>query len=486
MEAVCSGGGVLYWGAEGIGVSKWMRWMPLVVLLAAVGATVMFSLGQHEKAEVGRPAPAFSLPSMNGGTIDLRDLSGRVVFLNLWASWCIPCRDETPALETFYRRYGHKVAQVGINVKEPLDTVEKFVREFGTTYPIVRDSDGRVTRRYGLRAVPETWFLDEQGIARFYWQGPLSFEEMQKAYQKATGRSIDDPGVGPVAPGERLVSFAVLDEGKGGNRSWYMGTSKGLFVREGDSKTWGEVTPPTAMGRHTLDEIASFVPISDEKLLVATRSGELWTIGPRKSLRRVATSGLPDQPLRLSGSGPESETTLYATTADGQLFTSGTDPSQWTRLGYLPQDAGSSAIASLTPLPSPAPLPGSRAIPSQDAAPLVATGRAGVRTSYDSGLTWKRTSMRQAINDLAVLHDAARRPVLLFATDEGIWFSRDEAKTAHRLAGSPARQLITLDVRQKSAESITLYSGAPNGDVYVASLSLKTSEPSGRWELVHP
>ena len=99
----------------------------------------------------------------------LSDLRGRVVVLNIWASWCPPCRAEMPALQVLHeQRAGQGVVVLGINstVQDSEQAARDFAAEYGLTFPIALDRDGEATRLYQVRALPSTFFIDRQGIIR--------------------------------------------------------------------------------------------------------------------------------------------------------------------------------------------------------------------------------------------------------------------------------------------------------------------------------
>ncbi|RME49281.1 MAG: TlpA family protein disulfide reductase [Chloroflexi bacterium] len=123
-------------------------------------------------------APDFTLETLDGGRITLSQLRGKVVMVNLWASWCPPCRKEMPAIEKVYRQNrerGLEVLAVNTTYQDSLKGVTQFVQEYDLSFPILLDRDGSVGRRYLLRALPTTFFIDRQGYIRSVVPGgPMS------------------------------------------------------------------------------------------------------------------------------------------------------------------------------------------------------------------------------------------------------------------------------------------------------------------------
>jgi peroxiredoxin len=134
--------------------------------------------GQIASPRAGFPAPDFTLATAAGETIRLSDLRGQVVILNLWASWCGPCRAEMPDLEAVYTRNqprGLVVLGVNSTVQDDPAAAAAFAAERGVTFPILYDLEGAVSRRYLLRALPTTFFVDRAGIIRsVIIGGPMS------------------------------------------------------------------------------------------------------------------------------------------------------------------------------------------------------------------------------------------------------------------------------------------------------------------------
>ncbi len=116
------------------------------------------------------PAPDIELPRLEGGEErSLDDYRGQVVVLNYWASWCEPCRRESPLLERWHRKISKRGGTVlGVNVLDVTDDANEFIEDYGLTYPQLRDKDGSTQEDLGVIAYPETFVIDRAGrIADF-------------------------------------------------------------------------------------------------------------------------------------------------------------------------------------------------------------------------------------------------------------------------------------------------------------------------------
>jgi cytochrome c biogenesis protein CcmG, thiol:disulfide interchange protein DsbE len=135
---------------------------------------------------VGRPAPAFELTTFDGKALSLDGQRGKVVVLNFWASWCYPaCYEEAPVLERNWRGYRDRgVVVVGVDIQDKREAAEKFVGDFGLTFPIVQDLKGAVSVDYGVYGVPETFFLDRQGRIRVKHVGAVTDDVFRKTVDR--------------------------------------------------------------------------------------------------------------------------------------------------------------------------------------------------------------------------------------------------------------------------------------------------------------
>jgi cytochrome c biogenesis protein CcmG/thiol:disulfide interchange protein DsbE len=154
----------------------------VMAVLAVVGLLV-FGLASKgsSRLEVGEAAPTEALPRLEGGGSEsLADYRGKWVLVNFWASWCPPCRAETPALEEFQQRHsGPRFTVLGIDTQDLSDDALAFVEKFGVSYPQLRDGKGDAADDYGTTGVPETFLVDPTGKIRLAVPGTVDADYLR-------------------------------------------------------------------------------------------------------------------------------------------------------------------------------------------------------------------------------------------------------------------------------------------------------------------
>ena len=171
------------------GVPLWVQivvWAFLVIFLALMGIGV--TRAQQGTVQPGYEVPDFSLTlfsdyEYNGQSeVKMSELRGKVVFINFWASWCIPCAQEAPVLEGAWRYYqpDGQVVFLGVDYVDTEPEARIFLKRFGNTYPNGPDLGGRISQMFRIKGVPETYVFDTDGILKYVKIGPfLSVDEIR-------------------------------------------------------------------------------------------------------------------------------------------------------------------------------------------------------------------------------------------------------------------------------------------------------------------
>jgi peroxiredoxin len=162
--------------------------------LIAIGV-MLFMLLNHAAAspeafstvpvEVDFAAPGLTLIDLSGSSVSLDDYAGSVILVNLWATWCPPCKEEMPALQTFYENHqADGFVLIGIDQEESLAVVQPFVAEYGLTFPVWLDEDYLAQRMFNTMSLPSSYVIDRTGRVRLMWIGGVSEGFLEKYVTK--------------------------------------------------------------------------------------------------------------------------------------------------------------------------------------------------------------------------------------------------------------------------------------------------------------
>ena len=155
-------------------------------ILISAAAWIFFSAdpagtttaGKIPAPREGFLAPEFTLTTLDGDSVTLSDLRGQAILVNLWATWCPPCRAEMPAMQKMYDEYkgqGLVVLALNMTYQDNSSAIDPFVRENGLTFPILLDTTGSVAEKYELRSLPSSFFIGRNGIIQeVVIGGPMS------------------------------------------------------------------------------------------------------------------------------------------------------------------------------------------------------------------------------------------------------------------------------------------------------------------------
>jgi cytochrome c biogenesis protein CcmG, thiol:disulfide interchange protein DsbE len=171
-----------------------------VGLVALLLGLLVWKLATNEGGDLARVAnrgklpdgPTFTLERLDGkGQLSLEDLRGKAVAVNFWASWCGPCKDESPFLEHVWRQNRRKgLVVLGVDAKDFRSDARGFVRRYGLTYPIVYDGPGETLDHYGVTGFPETFVLDREGRVVEAFVGAIASNEERARLQRAVGKAL--------------------------------------------------------------------------------------------------------------------------------------------------------------------------------------------------------------------------------------------------------------------------------------------------------
>ena len=174
----------------------------IAVFLAALAVIGLLTFGLLTQGasslQPGDRAPAEELPKLGSdGTGSISDYRGNWLFVNFWASWCTPCREESPTLQRFSEQQDGKVQVLGLNTQDLTEDALAFVAEFDLTYPMLRDPDTEepLSDDYGATGLPESFLIDPEGRVAAICRGPVTAEDLEEVVLPTVqGRAPDGDG----------------------------------------------------------------------------------------------------------------------------------------------------------------------------------------------------------------------------------------------------------------------------------------------------
>jgi cytochrome c biogenesis protein CcmG/thiol:disulfide interchange protein DsbE len=170
-----------------------MRWryiLPIFAVLTLLAYGFTRDPREITSPLIGKVAPPFTLTLFGGGRFDLEAHRGKVVVVNFWASWCVPCREEAPLLEAAWRAYRDRgVVFVGVNVHDQEQAAREFIKEFGLSFPNGPDPEGRIAVDYGVYGIPELFFVDGNGQITYKHIGAIG-ERLLRAKLEDARRGV--------------------------------------------------------------------------------------------------------------------------------------------------------------------------------------------------------------------------------------------------------------------------------------------------------
>lgn len=175
--------------------------LAVLVIIFLILALLGYALFGHRETEkvspiVGKNAPEFSLKLFDGKRVSLSELKGKTVLLNFWASWCMPCREESAALEQSWQKYKDKnVVFIGVNVWDENSSAASYIEKFGGGYPQGNDPKEEIQVDYGIGGVPETFFISPSGIITDKYNGSLTGDIIDYYILKAMGPETETSSI---------------------------------------------------------------------------------------------------------------------------------------------------------------------------------------------------------------------------------------------------------------------------------------------------
>jgi cytochrome c biogenesis protein CcmG/thiol:disulfide interchange protein DsbE len=159
-------------------------WLTIFVVLVVAIPIILITLKEKDSGprfkmplQEGKPAPDFTFPDLDGRQVSLSDFTGKVVLVNIWATWCPPCRDEMPSMQKLYERFkGEHFEILAVSIDaDGREAVAPFMQQMNLTFPALLDPEEKIRSLYAITGVPESFIIDRNGILARRVIGPLDW-----------------------------------------------------------------------------------------------------------------------------------------------------------------------------------------------------------------------------------------------------------------------------------------------------------------------
>lgn len=158
----------------------WIRITILAVLFSAVGYALYQNLNSSKDLKINAHAPDFTLTSIEGKKVSLKELKGKVVLVNFWGSWCDPCKREMPLIQSAYEKYKKQGFEVlAINVKESKFAVTSFLKQNQLNIPVLLNNDLKISKDYGVNKFPTNFMIDRDGKVKQIYEGEVTKDQLE-------------------------------------------------------------------------------------------------------------------------------------------------------------------------------------------------------------------------------------------------------------------------------------------------------------------
>ncbi len=177
----------------------WIRLGFIIFIVGGIAGLLAYGFTKDSRyiqsPLIAKQAPFFTLTLFDGRTLTLKDLEGKAVLVNFWASWCVPCRAEARALESAWQKYKDRgVVFLGVSIQDKEEDARAFMKEFGITYLNGHDAGGKIAVEYGVWGIPESFFIDPRAKITYKHAGEIGAQTIAAKLDEAVRGIVSAEG----------------------------------------------------------------------------------------------------------------------------------------------------------------------------------------------------------------------------------------------------------------------------------------------------